>query len=210
MRIISIDPSGDGTTGIVIIDLQNGKSIIKDAFIVNLRTEKENAIEKRKEWNSTVENLLQRIISALPDVVIIEDFIQYRMQMGKFGINFPTSELIGIIDNRLYLNNISIERQRASLLKMPSVGYYYSTSKKTGETIKTPKPRKFKPEYNKNSLIEWDFVKEGRYRKLWINIRGKFYDMEIFKIDGKKNDHILMALRHYIYFLHNKKHHKYY
>ncbi len=201
MKIISIDPSYNGATAFIVADYEqeNIEPIVLTNFgILDFKQGEDNNFERlRNKRAKLLENFIEFIVNEEPDLVIIENFIQYRVQMGQFGQTFPTSEMIGVVDYMMRLHGIPLVRTRASDLRLPTQGYYESECRKTGEIRRVPKPRKFKPNLTNKALKERGFLVSRRYNRTHLVINGEEYCLSDYKV-GKKNDHALMALKHLI------------
>lgn len=207
-RVISIDPSGDGATAFIVAnvdyDLKEPIELVNFGILDFRATDEEsekdyNPIKKREIRHNQAKKLIDFVIEQEPDLVIIENFIMYRVQMGKFGRSFITSELIGTLDYALWQKNIPVVRQRASVLRQ-GLEYYIKEDSSTGEVVKTPKPRKFKEELKTQALKDRGFLVAKKYNRTHILINGAAYNLKDYQV-GSKNDHIIMALRHLVYYV---------
>lgn len=198
MKIISIDPAGNGATAILVADV-DGKDIQLTNFALQdyRFPDEKNGERIRHNRALLIEELIDFVKEEQPDLVIIENFIHYRAQMGAYGQTFPTAEMIGVIDYMMRLYDIPIVRVRASDLRLPSPGVYEYENKKTGEIQRVPKPRKFKPGLTTKDLKEDGYLVARRYNRIHLIVNGTEYCLADYKI-GAKNDHIIMALRHLV------------
>lgn len=203
-KILSIDPSGNGATAFVEAnyDLGNDEPITLTNFgVLDFGQGEETNYEKlRNKRAKLLENFVEFIIESKPDLVILENFIQYRVQMGNFGQSFPTAEMIGVLDYLLRKNNIPLVRVRASSLRIPRNDYYERVNKETGVLEKIPKPRKFKENLRNPALKKRGFLVARRYNRTHIVVNGEEYCLSNYKV-GTKNDHVIMALRHLVNWL---------
>lgn len=201
MKIISIDPAGNGATAILVAEVDGKEITLTNFALQDYRfLDEQNNERKRHNRALLIEDLVDFILEEVPDLVILENFIQYRAQMGAYGQTFPTAEMVGVIDYLMRLYDIPIIRVRASDLRLPSPGTYEYFNKKTGELQKVPKPRKFKPGLTTADLKKAGYLVAKQYNRLHLVVNEEHYCLNDYKI-GSKNDHVIMALRHLVNFV---------
>lgn len=201
MKIISIDPSADGVTGIIIADydenIVDGEALTLTNFAnVDFRPKSTNGYIAKELRHRKTKELLQFIEEQQPDLVIIENFIMFKQQIGRFGQAFATSELIGVIEYHCRELKIPVIKPRSSDVRKRSEGFYESEDE-DGNIKRVPKPRKFKDGLTTKDLKERGLLVAKRYNRTHLKVGEELYSLKDYQV-GSKNDHILMALRHLI------------
>lgn len=207
MKIISIDPAGNGVTGVIVAEIADFDIVVPDKELIeitNFANVDFRAIDagtdslKQKEIRyQQLETLLKFIEKEEPDLVILENYIMFKQQMGVHGQSFITSEMIGAIELTCRRLQIPVIKPRSSDVRQASNKMYTYTDGKTGEVKQQPAPRKIKEHLSNKAFVARGFLKRGRYNRLSLVVNGEEYELNDYKI-GSKNDHILMALRHLI------------
>ncbi len=212
MNIISIDPAGNGATGWVEGRVEQGRLTRLTNFgVLDYRFDNIQSAEgKRIRRHKLNKNFAEYIIGLNPDLIIIENFIQYKVQMGQYGQSFPTAEMIGVLEYLFREKNIPVIRRRASVLRIPGPTQYYEKPQfnddgtpildEDGVQIikKYPKPRKFKEYLTTKALKEQNLLKAGRHNKTHIVINNtEMYALSDYQV-GAKNDHVVMAIKHLV------------
>lgn len=206
MKLISIDPSYNGTTGLIVAEYADFDALNPDEELLtitnfaNIDFRGEGSKEQIDEYRyRKMEELLRFIETEEPDFVILENFIMFKVQMGQFGQSFGTSEMIGMITLHCRRLEIPVIKPRSSDVRAPIHKMYTYTCGKTGEEKTVPAPRKFKPGLTNKDLQERGILVRGRYNKAYLNANGELYDLAEFKTgENHKNDHIWMSIRHMI------------
>lgn len=212
IKIISIDPSWNGVTGLLIaeydpmaqiMDLEDPLTITNFANIdFRFLSEKDNVDQAKyrlaEKRHRKLKELLMFVIDEQPDLVIVENFIMFKQQMGTFGQSFITSEMIGIIEYHCREHDIPVFKPRSSDVyqKRTAADYYYYPQE-DGTTLKVGKPKKFKENLHNKQLINRGLLKRGRYNAISMIVNGQEFKLKDYQV-GAKNDHILMALRHLV------------
>lgn len=177
-KLISIDPSFNGATAIVIGDIWGKNINITNFDVLDFKFDKLSGINLKMERYNLLYELIEFVLNEKPDLVVIEDFIQYRAQVMPSGNSFPTAEMIGVLEYHLLMNGVPTIRQRASNLNIPFKKVY-----KKGLSTK--------------DLVELGLLARTRYNRLNIVMDGELYPLSDYKV-GSKNDHAIMALRHMV------------
>lgn len=211
LKIVSIDPAGNGATAIICGYYDEQATFEEEPWsttnfaMIDFRGEGITDPEVLKEVrHRQLESLIGFIDDEKPDVVILENFIMFKQQMGHFGQSFITSELIGALDLELRRREIPVIKPRSSALRKPITEYYLRVDEETGEVKKIPKPRKFKDNLTNKALKDRGLLVSTRYNRTNLVVNGELYLLRDYQI-GKKNDHLIMALRHVINECENSK-----
>lgn len=218
LKIISIDPSANGVTGIIVAEYDVTAPIMGDEAITltnfanvdfrglnkndNVDTNRYRVYRRNYQQTNAV---LEFIKNEEPDLVILENFIMFKQQMGTFGQSFVTSELIGVIEYHCMKWDIPVYKPRSSDVykKRTEMDYYYYPQD-DGTTLKVGKPKKVKENLTNKVFKERGFLKAKRYNSLHLVVNGVDYKLKDYQI-GSKNDHIIMALRHLVNIVENPK-----
>lgn len=200
MKIISIDPSFEGATAIIVAEWEDTmeEPELTDFDILDFRFEDLEPILQEEKRLRLAKKLITWLKKQKPDLVICENYIMFSQQIGRFGQAFLTSELIGMITMACHQKKIPLIKPRSSLLyKRRSALDYYRKEDAEGNTVKIPKPKKFRPELTNTSLQERGFTGkvQGAGNSLHLIVGDSAYKLLDYKV-GSKNDHALMALRH--------------
>lgn len=185
MKIVSVDPSGNGVTAIIVADYDHSAdepvNIINFAQ-VDFRAVGETNSERIKEIRyKQLESVIEFIIEQNPYCVIMENFIMFRQQMGAHGQSFITSEQIGAIDLALRRKNIPVIKPRSYDIKLQD-GYGRSYERYGLRT---------------QDLHSRGILGKGKRNRTTLIVNGLPYELKEYQI-GSKNDHLLMAIKHLI------------
>lgn len=185
MKIVSVDPSGNGVTAIIVAEYDYSAdepvNIVNFAQ-VDFRAKDETNSERIKEIRyKQLESVIEFIIEQSPYCVILENFIMFKQQMGAHGQSFITSEQIGAIDLALRRKNIPVIKPRSFDIRLQD-GYGRSYVRYGLRT---------------QDLHARGILGKGKRNRTTLNVNGVPYELKDYQI-GAKNDHLLMSIKHLI------------
>ncbi|MFV0533994.1 MAG: hypothetical protein ACK5MR_10105 [Cumulibacter sp.] len=191
-KIISIDPSGNGVTAIVVVDYDYSADepvVIIDFAQVDFRAKDETNSERVKEIRyRQTEAVIEFVAEHNPYCVILENFIMFKQQMGEHGQSFVTAELIGALDLELRRRKIPVIKPRSYDIR--KIDGYGKAKVKYG--LRT------------QDLHSRGILGKGKRNRTTLMVNGVPYDLIEYQI-GAKNDHLLMAIKHLINEIEYKK-----